>query len=114
METRFKVGDRVRHEQLGRGLVVQCEDGSDGYDYFVYFLEEGLGTMWIAERALTPIIPPTTEPSRAMIAAMCLQGLCSMQNKGTFESVQDCIDSAAKLSVQYADTLIAELQKPKP
>jgi hypothetical protein len=104
MGHKFKVGDRVRHEQLGRGLVVQCEDGSDGYDYFVYFLDEGLGTMWIAERALTPIIPPTTEPSRAMIAAMCLQGFIA---NGEWDG------NVIEVSVQYADALTAELAKPK-
>jgi hypothetical protein len=44
-------------------------------------------------------------PDRAMIAAMCLQGFIA---NGEWDG------NVIEVSVQYADALIAELQKPKP
>jgi hypothetical protein len=51
------------------------------------------------------ITPTANDPSRAMIAAMCLQGFIA---NGEWDG------NVIEVSVQYADALIAELQKPKP
>jgi hypothetical protein len=126
METRFKVGDRVRHEMLGLGVIINSEAGSNGRDYKVDFGDDGI--VWLAERVLTifeseseirdrlikemqstplTFIPNNPDPSRAMIAAMCLQGL--LAGGGMFG-----VEMMAKDAVDLADALIAELAKPKP
>lgn len=51
---------------------------------------------------------------RQHFAAMALQGLCAVDNKGEFDNIQASAEYAAKLSVKYADALIAELNKVQP
>jgi hypothetical protein len=123
METKFKVGDRVRHETLGNGTITLS--GFDPYcsDHKVDF---GVGgDVWLNERVLTLIDPasdmanPTASPTpdRAMIAAMCLQGYLSIHSvQGSHNRLGGAefdAEMAAKCAVAYADALIAELQKPK-
>jgi hypothetical protein len=119
METRFKVGDRVRHEEYGLGKIVHFEGGNppigvsfygkmnghdcnsnciDGQGWYCYDPELTLieSASDRTERLLkevqsTPLtfIPTETESSRAMIADM-------------------------SSAIRKADALIAKLQKPKP
>ena len=108
---KFKVGDRVRHETLGDGLITQ--DGGVG-DYKVEFDQNGV--LWIGQRALTNLTVSELEhPSRAMIAAMAMQGLIQGI---TWMDANDIIctrpQDVAEIATVYADALIAELQKPKP
>jgi hypothetical protein len=117
METLFKVGDRVRHEKYGDGTIVfQFPNG----DYTVEFddsnpnLHNGFllpspkfkedHCLFLSDRDLDPIGPITTtnEPSRAIIAAMAMQGFIASSNFGNPESV-------AKDSVVFADELIKQL-----
>jgi hypothetical protein len=132
METLFKVGDRVRHEKYGDGTIVfQFPNG----DYTVEFddsnpnLHNGFllpspkfkedHCLFLSDRDLDPIGPITTtnEPSRAIIAAMAMQGLLANPewaktiNTDDFDEFKDRVSNA---SVELADALIAELQKPKP
>ena len=59
-----------------------------------------------------PTAAPT--PDRAMIAAMCLQGIISsLDNAGMIQYRSCNTDEAAQLALLYTDALIAELQKPK-
>lgn len=51
---------------------------------------------------------------RQHFAAMAMQGLCAVDNKGEFDNLQASAEYAAKLSVKYADALIAELNKIQP
>jgi hypothetical protein len=133
METRFKVGDRVTDSSFGNGTVVHFDDEM----YVVDFDESKVGLndcnghskngqgLWIREKYLTSetvaernnrliremqstpltFVQTDPEPSRAMIAAMCLQGFIS---NGEWDG------NVIEVSVQYADQLIAELQKPRP
>jgi hypothetical protein len=69
------------------------------------------------EMQSTPLtfIPNDPEPSRAMIAAMAMQGLIQGI---TWMDANDIIctrpQDVAEIATVYADALIAELQKPKP
>jgi hypothetical protein len=72
------------------------------------------GDVWMNERVLTLIDPASDmanpnkpEPSRAMIAAMAMQGFLASSN---FRSPE----ITAKDSVVFADALLSELAKPKP
>lgn len=49
---------------------------------------------------------------REQIAAMALQGLMAVNNKGQFDSPEYCLNEAARLSVIAADALLLELSKP--
>jgi hypothetical protein len=68
----------------------------------------------IKEMQSTPLtfIPNDPEPSRAMIAAMCLQGL--LANSPDWNPIESNLEWASRAAVLFADALIAELQKPKP
>jgi hypothetical protein len=115
MERKFKVGDGVNNVDYGDGKVIDVFPHQCNFPYTVAF-ESGMRDCFDDDGITLIDRPQTTEPpkyDRAMIAAMCLQVLCSMQNKGVIESIQDGIDSTAKMSVMYADALIAELEKPK-
>ena len=106
METRFKVGDRVRHEEHGDGMVCDVV----GKQCLICFTEatDVRKVGWVKRRELT-IISHALSPDRAMIAAMAMQGL--------FAKEQFNVEQAhlvASVAVKYADALIAELQKPKP
>jgi len=114
METKFKVGDRVRHETHGEGDVVHiavgeqpfgvCFDGmANGHDCYGHCMRGKGRYCYEYELTLITSAPPT-HPDRAMIAAMCLQGFIS---NGEWDG------NVIEVSVQYADALIAELQKPK-
>ena len=138
METRFKVGDRVRHDKYGDGTVKFFEHGDNHYavefDKETGWSHDGGGhcklnhASWqmainltliesepekrdrlIKEMQSTPLtfIPNDPEPSRAMIAAMAMQGM--LAGGGMFG-----VEMMAKDAVELADALIAELQKPKP
>jgi hypothetical protein len=123
METRFKVGDRVRHEERGEGDVVHIEVGEQPFgvcfDGMAYghdchgHCTEGKG--WYCYEYELTLIPsaqpaPPTHPDRAMIAAMAMQGILS---SSLGKDNKDAAISVAKASVMYADALIAELQKTK-
>jgi hypothetical protein len=121
METKFKVGDRVRHEEHGEGDVVHiavgeppigvCFDGmANGHDCAGLCMS---GKGWYCyEYELTPITSeqpaPPTHPDRAMIAAMAMQGIISSGIRVAYLE-----NEVAIAAVSYADALIAELQKPK-
>jgi len=130
METKFKVGDRVRHEKYGEGIVVHiavgeppigvCFDGMDnGHDCKGHCMG---GKGWYCYgyelTLITSAQPsPPTHPDRAMIAAMALQGYLSIHSfQGSHNRLGGAefdAEMAAKCAVAYADALIAELQKPK-
>jgi hypothetical protein len=146
MEQKFKVGDRVRHEQYGDGTVkfFECSDNHYAveFDKETGWLHDGGGhfkvkpTSWQIEMHLTLIeseskkrdrmikecqetpltfITNDPDPSRAMIAAMAMQGLIQGI---TWMDDNDIIctrpQDVAEIATVYADALIAELQKPKP
>lgn len=49
--------------------------------------------------------------TREYFAAMAMQGLCAVNDKGSFND-EDLFNEAAKMSVKYADALISALNKP--
>jgi hypothetical protein len=122
METRFKVGDRVRHDKYGDGTVKFFEHGDNHYavefDKETGWSHDGGGhcklnhASWQMAINLALIESESEkndpEPDRAMIAAMCLQGLLAAE---TFAGLG--YEDPAVISVRYADALIAELAKPK-
>lgn len=113
MEQKFKVGDRVRHGKYGKGSVVHIyDDDLIGVSFDGMTVGHGCsghcvdGTGWYCkESTLTLVTPASPTPDRAMIAAMCLQGMLT-------HTWTDW-DRPIKRSVELADALIAELQKPK-
>jgi len=130
METKFKVGDRVRHEKHGEGDVVQIAVGEHPIGVCFYGMANGhdchgqcaKGKGWYCyEYELTLITSeqpaPPTHPDRAMIAAIAMQGYLSIHSfQGSHNRLGGAefdAEMAAKCAVAYADALIAELQKPK-
>jgi RNA polymerase-interacting CarD/CdnL/TRCF family regulator len=115
METKFKVGDRVRHPLHGTGTVDYIS--SDGLRCYVATDTMGEGVINVSSDLLELIEPAPTAaptPDRAMIAAMCLQGIISsLDNAGMIQYRSCNTDEAAQLALLYTDALIAELQKPK-
>jgi len=119
METKFKVGDRVNDHHYGDGTVMHC----DGRMHVVAFDEEypslnecngyapkGNG-LWIDMSHLSLIATDTTPPTppdrdrfevaKSVMAALIISGDARANSE------------TARESVQYADALIAELQRPK-
>jgi len=130
METKFKVGDRVRHETHGAGMVVSIISRDPAFGVCFDEMTEGHhcqgccidGKGWYCyEYELTPITSdqptPPTHPDRAMIAAMALQGYLSIHSfQGSHNRLGGAefdAEMAAKCAVAYADALIAELKKTK-
>jgi hypothetical protein len=115
MEKNFKVGDRVRHPNCGDGTVEDVS--SDGLRCYVAADTMGEGVINLSSDLLKLIDPaPTASPTpdRAMIAAMCLQGLlASFEFRASRLYDGHNFGDTAAASVRYADALIAELQKPK-
>ena len=108
MEQKFKVGDRVRHEQYGDGVVCDVV----GKRCLTCFTEgpDVRKVGWVKRRELINLTP-TTDTSRAMIAAMCLQGLLSNPHEDVRAmSFQKIVDAA----VEYAEAIEDALQNPKP
>jgi len=108
MEQKFKVGDRVRQLKHGCGTVEQVSP--DNFRCHIKMDDDGQTINVLSdfmELIDATITPTANEPSRAMIAAMCLQGLLS--RGGMWDSEVIVTDA-----VEAADALIAELQKPKP
>jgi len=105
MESKFKVGDRVRHHVHGNGTVMDAQEGYEGiYCDFGY---------WCDESNLELIDNSPTEPmkyDRAMIAAMAMQGELSGQS--AYINWANEIE-LAKRAVLVADALLAELEKPR-
>jgi hypothetical protein len=115
METKFKVGDRVRHVHGWDSTVEYVS--SDGLRCYVVTNTMRDSVINVSSDRLKLIEPAPTAlptPDRAMIAAMCLQGLLS-----SFEFMASRLydghnfGEPAAASVRYADALIAELEKPK-
>jgi hypothetical protein len=115
METKFKVGDRVRHEEYGDGTVVGV--GSDGYRCYVNIDDMARDSANVLSENLKLIEPSPTAaptPDRAMIAAMCLQGLlASFEFRASRLYDGHNFGEPAAASVRYADALIAELKRTK-
>jgi hypothetical protein len=115
MERKFKVGDRVRHEDYGCGTVADAYPGECNFPYSVKF-DSGLHDVFAEDdNELMPIKSPMQpEPpkyDRAMIAAMCLQGVLS--NATSTEYLRNSHSAIAEAAVSIADALITELEKPK-
>jgi hypothetical protein len=110
METKFKVGDRVRHWEYGDGTVENVS--SDGLRSYVNMddMEDGVINVFSDNLKLiepAPTASPT--PDRAMIAAMAMQGILS---SSLGKDSEEAAILVAKASIMYADALIAELQRP--
>jgi hypothetical protein len=108
MEQKFKVGDRVRHLKHGFGTVEQVSP--DNFRCHIKLDDDG-ETINVLSDFIELIDTATNDPSpsRAMIAAMALQGLFAKEQFNVEQA-----DWVASVAVKYADALIAELQKPKP
>lgn len=48
---------------------------------------------------------------KTYFSAMAMQGLTSLQNKGTFPSMEDAYKKLAHNSANYADALLKELEQ---
>jgi hypothetical protein len=97
IEQKFKVGDTI----LVPAVITEAD--LDSPEYKLSLLDGDF--LWATKETLSQCSSDTVpEPNRAMIAAMCLQGLIT-DGKWTGNIVA--------ISVQFADELIAELQKPK-
>jgi hypothetical protein len=114
METKFKVGDRVRHPLHGTGTVDYIS--SDGLRCYVRDCAEG-GVINVSSDLLKLIEPAPTAaptPDRAMIAAMAMQGLlASFEFRASRLYDGHNFGEPAAASVRYADALIAELKRTK-
>ena len=54
---------------------------------------------------------PTGLTKREIFAMAAMQGLMAVNKKGEFDTAEDCLAEAARLSVIAADKLLAELSK---
>ena len=110
METKFRIGDRVRHPNYGEGTVEYVS--RDGMRCYVTKDNMGEGVINVSSDLLKLIEPaPTASPTpdRAMIAAMAMQGILS---SSLGKDSEEAAILVAKASIMYADALIAELQRP--
>ena len=113
MERKFKVGDRVNNVDYGNGKVIDVFPHQCNFPYTVAF-ESGIRDCFDDDGITLIDRPqPTEQPKydRAMIAAMCLQGVLS--NATSTEYLRNSHSAIAEASVAIADALITELEKPK-
>lgn len=113
MERKFKVGDRVNNVDYGDGKVIDVFPHHCNFPYEVAF-ESGIGDCFDDDGITLIDRPQTTEQpkyDRAMIAAMCLQGVLS--NATSTEYLRNSHSAIAEAAVAIADALITELEKPK-
>lgn len=61
----------------------------------------------------TPEKEPMGLTKRELIAAMALQGLMAVPEKG-YDNIDECIRDGASIAVKAADALLTELSKPQP
>jgi len=103
METRFKVGDRVRHLKHGFGTVEQVSP--DNFRCHIKLDDDG-ETINVLSDFIELIDTATNDPSpsRAMIAAIMGGGLIIKYG--------ELADMSS--AVRKADALITELARPKP
>ena len=115
MEKKFKVGDRVRHVNGWDSTVGYVS--SDGLRCYVDTDVMGDSVINVSSDLLKLIEPAPTAaptPDRAMIAAMCLQGLlASFEFRASRLYDGHNFGEPAAASVRYADALISELEKTK-
>ena len=111
MERKFKVGDGVNNVDYGGGKVIDVFPHQCNFPYTVAF-ESGIRDCF-DDDGITLIDRPTEPPKydRAMIAAMCLQGVLS--NATSTEYLRNSHSAIAEAAVAIADALITELEKPK-
>ena len=113
MERKFKVGDRVNNVDYGDGKVIDVFPNQCNFPYTVAF-DSGMSDCFDDDGITLIDRPQTTEQpkyDRAMIAAMCLQGVLS--NATSTEYLRNSHSAIAEAAVAIADALITELEKPK-
>jgi hypothetical protein len=99
-EQKFKVGDTI----FVPAVIIEVD--IDSPEYKLSLLNGDF--LWATKETLSQYSSTTLsepEPSRAMIAAMCLQGFIA---NGEWDG------NVIEVAVQYADELLAELQNQKP
>jgi hypothetical protein len=108
IEQKFKVGDTI----LVPAIITEVD--LDSPEYKLSLLDGDF--LWATKETLSQCSSDTVpESNRAMIAAMCLQGIISSLDNADMIQFRSCdADTAAQLALFYTDSLIAELQKPKP
>jgi hypothetical protein len=120
METKFKVGDRVRHERFGEGIVrgehdemvaVEFDKAQELHDCYGKCAK---GKGWYCEEKDLTLITsaqpaPPTHPDRADYAF----GFARTMLEKTTEFNELFLARTPIEAVALADALIAELQRPK-
>jgi len=122
METKFKVGDRVRHETHGAGMVVSIISRDPAFGVCFDEMTEGHhcqgccidGKGWYCYEKDLTLIPsaqpaPPTHPDRANYAF----GFAKTMLENTTEFNELFLARIPIEAVALADALIAELQRPK-
>ena len=105
MEKKFKVGDRVRHEEYGTGTVDYVNNDHGRCNVI---LDDNDVLANVMADTLTLLHAPAPTPDRAMIAAIVCGGYCANQY-----TPHQNPEHVAKYAVEITDALIAELQRPK-
>ena len=103
MESKFKKGSRVSHPKYGTGTITSINGDYDRCH--IRRDKDGESVNLLIEELTLLDAPHLAEPSRAIIAAMAMQGFIA---NGEWDG------NIITMSVQYADELLAELAKPKP